>query len=91
MKKIVRVNWLDAYHQGDDLDDREAHNLQPARSISFGVLLEEDEQKVIVSGHVFSSPGINGDAEITYRESLCIPRGCVLSIDVLGELEELKG
>jgi len=86
-KTIVQVTWLDAAHQDDDMEEKEIRGLQPLKMVSFGLLMVEDDERVIISGHVGTTPSKAGETRVDYRDTLVIPRKAVLSIDVSGELE----
>lgn len=86
-KSIVQVAWLDAAHQDDDMEEKDIHRLQLLKMVSFGLLMLDSDEKVVISSHVGTTPSNAGETQIDYRDTLVIPRKAVLSIEVLGELE----
>jgi len=86
-KTIVKVTWLDATHAEDEIEEKDIHGLQPLRMVSFGLLMVDDEDRVIISSHVGTTVSKDGDTQIDFRDTLVIPRKTVLSIDVRGQLE----
>jgi len=81
------VTWLDAAHTEDDTEEKEILELQPPRMVSLGLLMAEDDERVVISSHVGTTPLKSGETQIDFRDTLVIPRKSVLRIDVLGELE----
>ncbi len=87
MKKIVKVIWLDAAHQEDDIEEKDISGLQPSKMVSFGVLMADDDERLVISSHVGTMLTKSGDNQIDFRDTLVIPRKSVVDIEVLGELE----
>ena len=86
-KTIVQVTWLDAGHQEEDMEEKEILGLQPLKMVSFGLLMADDDERVVISSHVGTTPSKGGETQIDFRDNLVIPRKSVVSVDVLGELE----
>lgn len=86
-KKIVKVTWLDAGHEEGDMDEECIKELHPVRLVSFGLLMVDDDERVIISSHMLTMVTESDETHIDYKDTLCIPRKSVLSLDVLGEQE----
>lgn len=56
MKKIVKVTWLDAAHQEEDIEEKDIAGLQPLKMVSFGLLMADDNERVVISSHVGTTP-----------------------------------
>jgi len=86
-KSIVQVTWLDAAHQELDMGEEEIASLEPSRMVSFGLLMADDDEKIIISSHVVTDKSGPGEVQIDYRGTLVIPLRSVVGIEVLGELD----
>jgi len=86
-KKIVKVTWLDSGHEESNMDEECIKELYPVRLVSFGLLMVNDAERVIISSHVLTTVTESDETHIDYKDTLCIPRKSVLSVDVLGEQE----
>lgn len=87
MRKIVKVTWLDAAHQEEDIQEKDIAGLEPLKMVSFGLLMADDNERVVISSHVGTTPSQTGETQLDYRDTLCIPRKSVVGIEVLGEVE----
>ena len=78
--KIVRVTWLDAQCELDDLPQEVSAELQPLRRQNIGILINEDAKVVRIAYGLIE----NEDKEISaYDNPLIIPRGMILDIEIL--------
>ena len=81
--KPAKVEWVDAHWQGgDDIPIQEASELCPVACISYGEILRDDKECLVLADHI-----IGGDADST-RESLAIPRSDIRRIVYLKEGEQ---
>ena len=86
-KTVVQVTWLDSGHQEGEMDEESIKNLHPVRMVSFGLLMVNDDERVIISNHACIYVCESGDTHMDYRDTLCIPRNSIISVDVLGEVK----
>jgi len=86
-KTVVQVTWLDSGHQQGEMDEESIKNLHPMRMVSFGLLIVNDDERVIISNHACIYVCESGDTHMDYRDTLCIPRNSIISVDVLGEVK----
>lgn len=49
MPKIVKVFWLDILHCGDDISREEAQELKPELMITYGELISQNEDRIVVT------------------------------------------
>lgn len=73
---LVEVEWVDVTHR-DDLTLTEAKRLKPAKAVSRGKLLVNNNRVVVVAGTEF--PGDNSEPT-EYRDVSCIPKVLVSKI-----------
>jgi len=54
-KKIVKVIWLDAGHEVGDMDEECIKELHPIKMVSFGLLMVDYDERVIISSHMLTT------------------------------------
>jgi hypothetical protein len=81
---IVKVTWPDAVHQENDIKEDEVTSLKPSIMMSFGLLMLDHDDRVVIVSHVAQD---EGETDLRFKDSLCIPRESVLSIEVLWQTE----
>lgn len=80
--KIVKVTWLDTFAEVG----WSSEELDPVIIVSVGFLLSESDKKVVLSG-------MGGKAGLGLQDSNCrqaIPRGCIVSIEILEDDDVIK-
>ena len=79
--KVCQIKWHDAYHRSDDdIPLAAAKELKPAICISYGEVIEETDDHIILTSSLM---GLQEGAMATVREVLSIPKGEVKKITEL--------
>ena len=87
--KVVRVDWLDAHGgvRGGWRDVSTVAKRKPAVSVSFGVLLRQDNEYVVICPHFAGDDnGIDMEKDVSADGEMAIPMKWVKKITKLGLL-----
>lgn len=85
--KFVRVEWLDAHSSMDSIMVEELIKEEPFLTESVGILMHEDENKIILS---FMNFGFNINDSLIIKHYQVIPKGMIKKIIPLADSELLK-
>ena len=78
---LVKLVWLDTTFTDADQTAEEALNQSPSQMITVGFLLEDTDSNVIVASTMM---------EDCYRAVICVPKGCVVSLEKLRRSKRLS-
>ena len=87
--KPVLVSWVDIMTYGDRVPLSVAKEAKLAKCFNMGVLLHEDDEKIIVGPTGSCIPGV---PELTVQDYTVIPKGCIKYIKTwkVNEIKNLK-
>lgn len=86
-KPVVQVTWLDPARREDGIRGEQVAASEPARVVSFGVLMAEHDGRLTLNSHVATQLSGWGENQTDYSGTVIIPRQSVVGLEVLGEVE----
>jgi hypothetical protein len=82
---IVEVKWLDITGVNDEFPEHKLLHMTPMEFSSYGVLLDDKPGHIVIASDEFFD---DDEMRKFYRNTQAIPRGCLVKVIKLEEVQE---